>query len=374
VNVVLKVPGLHKKRPLTPVPRGSAPGTFVVDPEAPKPEIRVMAYNPDNLVEVDVLNVAAIRPYMDEYAVTWVNVDGLGDAATIQQLGDLFGVHPLALEDVFNIRHRPKMEEYEDQIFVTARMALIDEQFEHEQISLFLGTNYVLTFQQFPGDCLEPIRERLRQKRGVFKSCGADYLAYAILDAVIDGYFPVLEEYGERMEALEEEILERPRQKTILTVQATKRGILSLRRSIWPQREFLNSLVRDASPLITDHTRLHLRDAHDHAMRIMDLVDTYREISAGLTDLYMSSVSNRMNDVMKVLTVMATIFIPLTFVAGIYGMNFNSDVSPWNMPELNWYWAYPVFWGVMVVIALVMLLFFRRRGWVGSGSSNSGDG
>ncbi|KPJ86498.1 MAG: magnesium transporter [Gemmatimonas sp. SG8_17] len=372
--MVLKVPGLHKKRPLTPVPRGSAPGTFVVDPEAPKPEIRVMAYNPDNLVEVDVLNVAAIRPYMDEYAVTWVNVDGLGDAATIQQLGDLFGVHPLALEDVFNIRHRPKMEEYEDQIFVTARMALIDEQFEHEQISLFLGTNYVLTFQQFPGDCLEPIRERLRQKRGVFKSCGADYLAYAILDAVIDGYFPVLEEYGERMEALEEEILERPRQKTILTVQATKRGILSLRRSIWPQREFLNSLVRDASPLITDHTRLHLRDAHDHAMRIMDLVDTYREISAGLTDLYMSSVSNRMNDVMKVLTVMATIFIPLTFVAGIYGMNFNSDVSPWNMPELNWYWAYPVFWGVMVVIALVMLLFFRRRGWVGSGSSNSGDG
>jgi len=188
-------------------------------------------------------------------------------------------------------------------------------------------------------------------------------LAYAVLDAVVDGYFPVLEEYGERLEALEDEIIARPQRDTILTVQATRRGILSLRRSIWPQREFLNALLRDGSPLITEQTRLHLRDAYDHTVRIMDFVDTYRDISAGLTELYMSSVSHRMNDVMKVLTVIATIFIPLGFVTGIYGMNFNPDASPWSMPELNWYWAYPMFWGVIVIIAAALLIFFRRRGW-----------
>lgn len=326
-----------------------------------------MAYGPDSLVEVDVLSVAEIRRYLDEYPVTWVNVDGLGDASTIQQIGDLFGIHPLALEDVFNIRHRPKMEEYDDKIFVTTRMAMLREQFEYEQISLFLGRNYVLTFQEYAGDCLEPLRERIRHRSGLFRASGSDYLAYAILDAIVDSYFPVLEEYGERLEALEEEILERPGQQTILMVQATKRGILSLRRSIWPQREFFNSLLRDGSSLITEQTRLHLRDAYDHTVRIMDFVDTYREISAGLTELYMSSVSHRMNDVMKVLTVIATIFIPLTFIAGIYGMNFNPEASPWNMPELNWYWAYPTCCVVMALIAAVMLMFFRRRGWIGSG-------
>jgi magnesium transporter len=245
-------------------------------------------------------------------------------------------------------------------------MAMLREQFEHEQISLFLGPNYVVTFQQYAGDCLESLRERLRHRAGLFRTAGPDYLAHAILDAIVDSYFPVLEEYGEKLEALEEEILERPQRSTILRVQATKRGILTMRRSIWPQREFFNSLLRDGSPLITEQTRLHLRDAYDHTMRIMDLVDTYREISGGLTELYMSSVSHRMNDVMKVLTVIATIFIPLTFIAGIYGMNFNRDASPWNMPELDWYWAYPACWMVMAAMTVVMLVFFRRRGWIGT--------
>jgi magnesium transporter len=364
MNLVLHRPGLHKRKTLTLLPVGAEPGTLVVDPEAPQPEVRVMAYGPDELVDVDLLDPADARGFLDRYPVTWVNVDGLGDARTIQVLGEIFGLHPLAQEDIFNIRHRPKLEEYPDQIFVMTRMAVLRESFGHEQISLFLGPNYVLTFQERSGDCLDPVRERLRQKRGQFKDYGADYLAYAILDAVVDGYFPVLEEYGERLEALEEEILEHPRQDTILRVQAAKRDMLALRRSIWPQREFLNSLVRDTSPLISERTQLHLRDSHDHAVRIMDLVDTYRDISSGLTDLYMSSVSNRMNDVMKVLTVIATIFIPLTFVAGIYGMNFNPDASPFNMPELNWYWGYPVFWSVMIVISTGLLVFFRRRGWV----------
>jgi magnesium transporter len=355
-----------KKRPLTLLPVGAAPGTLVHDPDAPKPEITIIAYGPDELVEVDAIDLDVVREYLAKYPVTWVNVDGLGDVETIQKLGEIFQVHPLAQEDILHVRHRPKLEEFDDQIFVITRMAALGECFEHEQMSLFLGSNYVLTLQQHPGDCLDPIRERLRQKRGMFKTYGADYLAYAILDAVVDGYFPVLEEYGERLEALEEEILEQPTQSTILKVQAAKRDMLALRRSIWPQREFLSTLVRDSSPLITERTQLYLRDAYDHAIRIMDLVDTYREISSGLTDLYMSSLSNRMNDVMKVLTVIATIFIPLTFVAGIYGMNFNTEVSPLNMPELNWYWAYPAFWVVLLVIAAVLLLFFRRKGWIGA--------
>jgi len=364
MNVVLHIPGLHKRKPLTPLPAGAAPGTLVIDPEAPKPEVRVMAYGPNELVEVDLLDPAEARQYVGKYPVTWINVDGLGDAEAIQVLGEVFGLHPLAQEDVLNIRHRPKLEEYSDHIFVMTRMAMLEESFGHEQISLFLGSNYVLTFQERSRDCLDPVRERIRQKRGQFIDQGPDYLAYAILDAVIDGYFPVLEEYGERLEALEEEILDRPRQDTILKVQAAKRDMLAVRRSIWPQREFLSKMVRDTCPLISERTRLYLRDSYDHAVRIMDLVDTYREISSGLTELYMSSVSNRMNDVMKVLTVIATIFIPLTFVAGIYGMNFNPDASPLNMPELNWYWGYPAFWCVMAVIAGALLLFFRRRRWI----------
>lgn len=366
MNLVVHTPGLHKRKrlTLTPLPAGAEPGTLAIDPEAPQPEVRVMAYGPDDLVDVDLLDPTEARTFLDQYPVTWVNVDGLGDAKAIQALSEIFDLHPLAQEDILNIRHRPKLEEYPDQIFIMTRMAMLGESFGHEQISLFLGPNYVVTFQERSGDCLDPVRERLRQKRGQFKNYGADYLAYTILDAVIDGYFPVLEEYGERFDALEEEILKRPRQDTIFKVQAAKRDMLALRRAIWPQREFLSRLVRDTSPLISERTQLYLRDSYDHAIRIMDLVDTYRDISSGLTELYMSSVSNRMNDVMKVLTVIATIFIPLTFVAGVYGMNFNPDASRFNMPELNWYWGYPVFWCVMVVTAAALLVFFRRRQWI----------
>jgi magnesium transporter len=366
VNLILKIPGLSKKKPLTPLPVGAVPGTLAIDPDAPKPQVSVIAYGPDALVEASIGNIQQLREYLSKYPVTWVNVDGLGSAETIQQIAEIFGIHPLAQEDILNLRHRPKLEEFDDQMFVVTRMAGLGEHFEYEQLSLFLGSNYVLTLQQHPGDCLDPVRQRLRQKRGMLKTYGADYLAYVILDAIIDGYFPVLDEYGERLDALEDEILERPKQGTILKVQAAKRDMLALRRSIWPQRELLSTMVRDPSPLITERTQVYLRDAYDHAIRIMDLVDTYREISSGLTDLYMSSVSNRMNDVMKMLTVIATIFIPLTFIAGIYGMNFNTEVSPFNMPELNWYWAYPVFWVVLVTISVVSLAFFKRKGWIGS--------
>ena len=370
MNLILRIPGLMEKKPLTPAPVGAEPGTLVVDPEAPKPHVQVIAYGPENLVEAVVDDMEQIADYLAKYPVSWVNVDGLGDPHTIQRLGEVFGIHELVQEDILNVRHRPKLEEFDDHLFIMTRMADGGEPFQYEQMSLIVGSNYVLSLQQHRGDCLDPVRERLRKNRGRVRSYGADYLAYSILDAVIDGYFPVLEDYGERLETLEEEILERPRQDTILKVQSAKRDMLALRRSIWPQREFLGSLARDTTPLIADHTRTYLRDTHDHAIRIMDLVDTYRDISSGLTDLYMSSVSNRMNDVMKVLTVIATIFIPLTFIAGVYGMNFNPEASPLNMPELNWYWAYPAFWVVMIIIAALLLLFFKRRGWIGSGDAS----
>jgi magnesium transporter len=353
------------------VPPGTAPGTLAVDPHAPAPRIDVIAYGPEGLVEKDSATPDELQQYLDKYPVTWVNVAGLGDGEVLKQLGDVFQIHPLALEDVLNIRHRPKLEEFDEQDFIITRMALLGKQFEFEQVSLFLGSNYVLTFQERPGDCLDPIRGRIHNQRGNIKKYGADYLAYAIVDAIIDGYFPVLEAYGERLDALEEEILERPQSDTIMKVQAAKRDMLAVRRSIWPQREFLNTLVRDPSPLITERTQVYLRDAYDHAVRIMDLVDTYREISSGLTDLYMSSVSNRMNDVMKMLTVIATIFIPLTFIAGLYGMNFNTAVSPFNLPELNWYWGYPAALAIMAVIAGLLVLYFKRKGWIGGGNNKS---
>lgn len=363
---IIKIPGLHRRKPLSPVPPGTVPGALAVDPEAAKPKIGITAYGPDELIEKHDVNVAEVHDFLGKYPVSWVNVDGLGDADTLAMVGEIFQVRPLALEDVLNIRHRPKMEEFDEQLFVITRMAQLQERFGYEQMSLFLGSNYVLTLQERPGDCLDMIRERIRSKRGLFKTYGADYLAYTIIDTVIDGYFPVLEEMGERLEALEQEILERPQSVTIQRAQEAKRDMLAVRRSIWPQREFLSTLVRDSSPLVTERTQTYLRDAYDHAVRIMDLVDTYRDISSGLTDLYMSSVSNRMNDVMKVLTVIATIFIPLTFIAGIYGMNFNTEVSPLNLPELNWYWGYPVALLLMAVIAGALVVFFRRRGWIGA--------
>ncbi len=361
IPVSLRIPGLRRKAPLTPTSPGAVPGTLVAPAEALPPRITVLAYGPEEFRETELATAGEVQQYLGSAAVVWVNVDGLGDTKTVQALGDMLHIHPLALEDVFNIRHRPKLEEYDQQLFVMTRMASLGERFEHEQLSMFVGSGYVLTFQERAGDCLKPVRTRLREKRGQLRNRGVDYLAYAILDAVVDSYFPVLEEYSERLEALQEEILTNPPTDTLARIQATRHDLLALRRSVWPQREFLSALARDETPLITERTRLYFRDAHDHAVRIVDLLDTYRDIGNGLSDLYLSSMSTRMNGVMKVLTIVATIFIPLTFIAGIYGMNFA------NMPELRWSFGYPLALGVMLVIGIGQLALFRRKGWLGSG-------
>jgi len=355
----------RKRRP-PPQAVGAVPGTFTVDPEAPPPQVRVLAYGPETIREEEVQDLQSLEGLLGESPVTWVNVDGLGDAAKITRIGEIFHLHPLALEDVMNVRQRPKVELYGQQVFIIVRMAALGEQLETEQVSLFLGSNFVLTFQERRGDCLEPVRDRIRKGLGRIRKAGPDYLAYALVDAVVDAFFPLLEQYGERLELLEEQVIARPDNQTIAQVHGVKRDLLVLRRATWPLREATNALLREEMELITEQTRPYLRDCYDHVIQIIDMVETYREMASGLLDAYQSSVSNRMNEVMKVLTIIATIFIPLGFLAGIWGMNFDGELSPYNMPLLKWRWGYPFALSVMLTIAMVMLVFFGRKGWLGS--------
>jgi magnesium transporter len=358
---------MHEERFHHRAPPGAAPGTLIVDPRAPKPVITVIAYGPDGFTEEHPSNLAALRAYLDRWPVTWINVDGLGDAGLLKSLGEMFHIHPLALEDVINVHQRAKVEPYQENQFIVARMVDLKEDVLTEQVSFFLGPNYVVTFQEKVGDCFDPVRERIRTPGHRIRAAGADFLCYSLLDAVMDAYYPILEQFGDRLDALQEEVLAKPTRTTVTLIHNAKRDLRTLRRAIWPLREVFNALYRDPVPLITADTRLYFRDCYDHTIQIIDLVETYREMASDLTDVYLSSVSQKMNEIMKVLTIIATIFIPLTFIVGIYGMNFNPDASPWNMPELNWRLGYPFALGLMAATVVVMLLFFRRKGWLGNG-------
>jgi magnesium transporter len=349
------------------------PGSITVDPAAPKPVIRVIAYGPDQFIDQPIRKPEQIRDFLHTYPVTWVNVDGLGDAEVIKQLGEIFTLHRLALEDVAHVRQRAKVDEFNDHLFIVARM--IDRSADRigtEQLSMFLGKNFVLTFQERAGDCLDAIRQRAKDKRGRVRDAGPDYLAYSILDAVVDEYFPILEADGDRLEQLEDSVLTDPGPMVAAQVHQIKRELLVLRRGIWPLREAIGALQRGASSLITAETRLYLRDCHDHTFQVLDLVEVYRELSSGLIEMYMTSVSYRMNEIMKVLTIIATIFIPLTFVVGIYGMNFDPETSIWSMPELRSRYGYPIVMAVMALIAGGMLLYFWRKGWLRSQNKVNG--
>lgn len=345
---------------------GALPGTLVADPAAGKPVVHLMAYGPAGFVERELatpVDYEAVRQLLVDYPVTWINVDGLGDVEVVRRLGELFGLHMLALEDVLNNHQRAKVEQYGDHLFIVARIIEGGARMDSDQLAIFLGDRFILTFQHLAGDCLDPLRERIRRGRGIVRTSGPDYLAYAMLDSVVDSYFPILEGFGEEIEDLETTIAESPTRVMIPKIHGLKRRLLVMRRAIWPLREALHVLVRDPIPLIQPDTRIYLRDCADHTFQIMDLVETYRELTSDLLDLYHSSLSNRMNEVMQVLTVIATIFIPLTFIVGIYGMNFDTKASPWNMPELEWYWGYPAIWAVMLAVTGGLLHFFRRKGW-----------
>jgi magnesium transporter len=409
---------------------GSSPGQLRAHPDAEPTRIRVMAYGHDSLVEKQLESPDEIADFLGRHPVTWVDVDGFADTAVLAAIGEIFKLHPLALEDVVNTHQRAKAEEYPGELFIVAHMvhltppeesatdegaaaaagagaaaagaapsagaagaaaaqaprlgarggvdgtktAATPRDWNHrgrlatfEQVSMFLGDNYVLTFQERVGDCFDPVRERIRAGRVRIRGGGAEYLTYALLDALTDSAFPLLERIDDALADLEDQVMESPGKATAHAVQAIKRDILSMLRIAWPHREAMDKLHRRDSDFLSDATKLYMRDCYDHSVQIIDLLQNYREIASSLMDLYHSSLGNRLNDIMKFLTVFATLFIPLTFIAGIYGMNFNPEASRWNMPELNWAYGYPMVWGVMLVVAMGMLLYFWRRGWIGDG-------
>jgi magnesium transporter len=318
----------------------------------------VIAYGGDAVEELEGADFDRIKALRSVKPVLWVDVTGLADIDLILKLGETFGLSPLALEDVVNVHQRPKAEEFPDHIFAVVRMVRPGIGADTEQLSLFFGADFVLSFQERPGDCFDPVRERLRRDRGRLRQQGPDYLAYSLIDAVIDGYFPVLEHYGEEIDGLEDAVIATPDRRQVQRLHLIKRDMLLLRRSVWPMREMINMLIRDESPFISSQTRLYLRDAYDHTIQLMDIVETYREISTGLTDVYLSSMSAKLNEVMKLLTVIATIFIPLTFLAGVWGMNFAF------MPELGWRYGYPAALLLMLAVAAALVWYFWRKGWL----------
>jgi len=343
---------------------GEPPGSIKTDPRAAQPKVYVIAFDESQLVQQEITDIGKIGEYLAKYKVTWINVEGLGSAALIQQLGDLLHLHALALEDVVNVHQRAKVEPYDSILFMVARMvSLVDDQVETEQISFFLGKQFVLTFQERPGDCLESVRQRIRKNGGRVRQMGSDYLMYALLDAVIDGYFPIAERLSDRLDALEDEIMIDQRPNANQKIHQMRGDLLHLRRALRPHRDAVNELIRDVHPLITPETSVFLRDCYDHTMQLIDLLEIYRETCADLRDFYLSMVSNRMNEIMKVLTIIATIFMPLTFIAGIYGMNFDTSL-PGNMPELKWPFGYIAALGVMLAVTLGLIIYFRRCGWL----------
>jgi len=345
---------------------GTAPGTLAIaEPPKEPPRSRLMEYGLESLHETEVASFDELSE-PGPGLVGWLDVEG-HDVEFISELGRRFSIHPLALEDVINVGQRVKSEEFEGSIFVVLDHFFIDGDsgaLAKEQISLVIQSNLLLSVRERRSDLFEPVRARLKTGRPRIRGGGSGYLAYALIDTVVDHLFPILESIGDRILEVEDSLLDTPTRDDVSTLHHLKRELLVLRKSMWPLREMLNRLRQSDSELVSEETRLYLRDVLDHAIMAVDIVETLREMVSSLMDLYLSSISNRMNEIMKVLTIIATIFIPLSFVAGLYGMNFDASVSPFNMPELRWYWGYPFALGVMALIVIGLLGFFRRRGWL----------
>jgi magnesium transporter len=346
---------------------GTTPGQLNIHADALPADLVLIDYDRNRSTRISVSDPALIHEYLDTHTVSWIDVLGLGNAATWAALSPIFNLHRMLVEDVVNVPQRPKIEHYEDQLLIIAIMVVLSPDgsgFMKEQVSLVLGKNYLLTVQEEPEeDCFHGVRQRIEADRGIIRKQGADYLAYCLLDAIVDGFFPVLEYYGELIEELEDEVMIKPDRSTLARIHKIRRELLILRRAIWPLRDAINSLIRDGSHLISSEVQVYLRDCYDHTIQVMDMVETYRELATGLMDVYLSVVSNKMNEVMKLLTVVSAIFIPLTFIAGVYGMNFSPEKSPLNMPELSWYWGYPLCIALMFTVASSLVFFFWKRGW-----------
>jgi magnesium transporter len=340
---------------------GSEPGTLNIEPDAKPSRIVLIDYDADHAIrKVDVIP-KALTPYLGTNTISWMDVQGLGSEKILKQVGAIFKLHPLLLEDVVNVPQRPKVEDYNQQLMMIVQMVkpnANEEGFESEQVGFVLGSRYLLTFQEEEiEDCFDIVRERIKGNQGKVRQGGADYLMYLLLDSIIDGYFPVLEDYGDRIEDLEDELVIKPRTSQLEEIYTIRRELLALRRAIWPLRNVTNILVRGESSLISDDVQIYFRDCYDHVIQILDIVETYRELASSLMDVYLSSMSNKMNEIMQFLTVVSTIFIPLTFLVGVYGMNFK------YMPELDGKWSYFILLGIMGAIAGSLIYFFWRRGW-----------
>ena len=340
---------------------GMPPGTLihVGKKRMEKVHISIIDYDEKKLVEKDNISIKECKSFADSPSVTWINIDGLHNPEVIEEIGTIFDIHPLLLEDIMNTNQRPKVEDFGKYMYFILKMVYMDKRKRIcvEQISIIMGDNYVISFQERTGDVFESIRERLRNKKGRIRSQKADYLAYSLIDSIIDHYFVILENIGEVIEGLEEEVVEKPSRKTLQNIHMLKRNMLYLRRSVWPLREVISYLQRSESDLIEDNTGFYLRDVYDHTIQVIDTLESFRDMVSGMLDIYLSSISNKMNEVMKVLTIIATIFIPLTFIAGIYGMNFA------YMPELQWKWGYFVTLGVMIGVFVGMIIYFKRKKW-----------
>jgi magnesium transporter len=342
---------------------GLSPGTlmYVGDEKSGKPRITVIDYDASGFLEKEVGSVEECFPFKETATVTWINVDGVHDAAVIEKLGTHFGIHPLVLEDIMTTTQRPKTEDLGTALYVVLRMIEYSDQCVEttaDQLSLILGPNYVLTFQETPGDCLDPVRDRIRSGKGRIRNQGPDYLAYAVIDSVVDNYFFVLEKLGERIDTLEEQLIAEPRRELLGEIHGLKREMIELRKSVWPLREVVSGLERSESPLIKESTGVFLRDLYDHAIQVIDTVESFREMLSSMVETYLSSLSNRMNEIMKVLTIISTIFIPITFLVGLYGMNFVF------FPEIKWRWGYAFVWLLILGSVGGMFAFFRRKKWL----------
>jgi len=348
-------------------PAGTPPATLLAREGAKtRAKISLIQYDVESILETDFDTLEELLAKLDPRKVNWINIDGLGDIALLRKLGEHFQIHPLALEDVLNTAQRPKVERFANHFFIVSEMIYFDDadQLSFEQVSLFLGDHFVITLQEECGhDVFDHVRERLRAGRGYARKMRADYLAYALLDASVDQIFPVLEEVGDSIESVEEELLDKPTRASLKKLYEAKRLLLHLRRAAWPHREIFNTLIRDDTGLIGRETQIFLRDCYDHITQIIDIIESYRDLTAGLMDLYLSSLGFRTNEIMRVLTVVSVLFIPLTFIAGVYGMNFNTD-DRWNMPELNWPFGYAWFWFLCLCTVGGMLLFFKRKKWL----------
>ena len=343
---------------------GLAPGTLVHigEKKVEKIRINIVAYNAEKIVEKEIDSVEECLDFKDKPGLNlWINVTGLDQTDIIENLGSYFDIHPLTLEDILNTGQRPKMEDYESYVYTVLKMMLLDTKKDDitiDQISIIFGYNYILSFQEREDDVFNPLRERLKNPASRLRKSGVDHLAYGLIDAVIDNYFLILEHFGEAIEDLEDELIVHPSPETLRTIQKYRRNMIILRKSVWPLRELINGMQKIESEIIKDNTRIYLRDIYDHTIQVIDSVEDFRDILSSMIDVYLSSLSNRMNDIMKVLTVIATIFIPLTFIAGVYGMNFK------YMPELDSRWGYPAVLLLMAILGTSMLAYFRKKKWV----------